>query len=381
MSWIFWLGLSLVICWGVLIFRWHGFWRMDTRLPPAPAMPPHGKWPAVKAIVPARNEEKDIAAALTSLLAQDYPGAFRIICVNDNSTDATADKARALAGDDRLTVLDAPPPQPGWAGKVAAQHFALESLKDTPPEFIWFTDADITHAPDTLRRLVALAQARKLGLTSVMVRLRCESTWEKLLVPAYVYNFFLLYPPKAVSRPDAYAAGAAGGCILARHDALVDIGGLESIHDAIIDDCTLARRIKDRGWRLWLGLSDTSRSLRAYDRLGEFWTMVARFAYEQLDHSPIRLAGALAAVGYAFILPALYVPGFILGAPLAHFPGLVAFGLMTASYLPILRFYRLRKPWALLLPLAEGLFALMTLSSAISHMTGKGVNWRGRPVS
>ena len=383
MTAVFWLGAALLAAWIVLVFFWHGFWRMDVRLAPAPALPPGGKWPDVAIVVPARNEREHLKESLSSLLAQDYAGRFSITLVNDNSTDETGDIARKMAQDSGglLHAVDAPEKPQGWAGKMAALHHGVMAAREKEtPEFFWFTDADITHAPDTLRRLVFLAQSEKLGLASVMVRLHCASLWEKLLVPAFVYFFFLLYPPRAVARPDRYAAGAAGGCLLIRAAALDDIGGIAAIHDAVIDDCALARKVKDRGFRLWLGLSDTSSSLRRYDTLSSLWAMVARSAYAQLGYSPWMLAGALAGVLFTFVLPAFYPPGFVFGAPWAHFPGLVAFGLMTASMLPIVRFYGLGKGWALLLPLAALLYAAMTASSALAHMTGRGVSWRGRDV-
>ncbi len=383
MSWVLWLGFATLATWLVLTFGWHGFWRMDVRLPPAPAIPPSGGWPAVVAIVPARNEERDVERALRSLLAQDYPGAFHVFLVNDGSEDATGEIVRKIAHTDpRLTVLDAPPKPAGWSGKVAAMDFgirhALSGQERTVPEFLWLTDADIVHDSDVLRALVAQAENGGQGLTSTMVRLHCDSSWEKLLVPAFIYFFFMLYPPRAVARSDRYAAGAAGGCMLLRTETLRDIGGMDSIHDAIIDDCALARRVKDRGWRLWLGLSESSRSLRRYDTLRQFWSMVSRTAYEQLHRSLAMLALALAGLFWTFAMPALYALGFVFGNAAIHMPGLAAFGLMTATFLPVLRLYGLPAWRALLLPGIATLYGAMTLSSALSHMTGRGGNWRGR---
>ena len=382
MSWVAALGLVVLVIWLVLVFDWHGFWRFDRVLAAPSAPPPGGRWPEVCVIVPARNEEQTLEAALSSLLAQDYPGEMRIWLVDDNSEDATGEIARRLArGDSRLSVLEAPEKPAGWAGKVAAlEHGTRQALKAGRPEFLFFTDADIAHAPEALRALVAKAQGERRGLVSALVRLPCESFWERLLIPAFVYFFFLLYPPRAVERPDAYAAGAAGGCLLIRAAALADIGSWAAIHDAIIDDCSLARKVKDRGFRLWLGLTPLSRSLRGYPRLADVWRMVARSAYAQLHHSPLLLALSLAGMGLVFLVPALYVPGFLFGGAGRHFLGLAAFGLMTASYLPALRWFGLRRGWALSLPLAAALYMAMTVSSALSHASGRGVRWRGRKV-
>jgi len=385
MSWVLVLGLLLLATWIALTFFWHGFWRMDVRLPPAGAAPPAagGGWPDVVAIVPARNEEEHLHTALASLVGQDYPGRFAVIAVNDSSTDRTGEIAREMAAraGGRLLAIDAPEKPAGWMGKLWALKTGLEAMPLTGierPRFVWFTDADITHESDVLRRLVHLAESDRRALVSTMVRLHCRYFWEKLLIPAFVYFFFLLYPPRATARSDRYAAGAAGGCLLVRREALEDIGGIEAIRDQVIDDCALARRIKDRGHRLWLGLTESSRSLRRYPDLADIGGMIMRSAYAQLHHNPLLALLAVAGVIFAFVLPAAYVPGFVFGDSGAHFPGLVAFGLMTATMLPIVRFYGLTKRWALSLPLAALIYAAFTALSALRHHLGIAPGWRGR---
>jgi hopene-associated glycosyltransferase HpnB len=386
MGWVVALGLLLLVIWIVLVFFWHGFWRMDIRLPPAgAAVAAGGRWPDVVAIVPARNEEAHLQSALASLLGQDYPGRFAIIAVNDSSTDRTGEIAREAAARSggRLLALDALEKPAGWAGKLWALKTGLEALPLTGierPAYVWFTDADIVHETDVLRRLVQVAEGQHRALVSAMVRLHCRYFWERLLIPAFVYFFFLLYPPRAVARPDRYAAGAAGGCLLVKRAALEDIGGMESIRGEIIDDCALARRVKDRGHRLWLGLSDSSRSLRRYPDLSDIAAMIMRSAYAQLGHSPLMALLAVCGVILAFVLPAAYVPGFVFGDAAAHFPGLVAFGLMTASMLPVVRFYELPARWALALPVAAAFYAAFTALSAIRHHLGRPPRWRGRSL-
>ena len=380
------LGTVLLIVWIVLVFFWHGFWRMDVRLPAAGMIPLRGgRWPSVVVLVPARNEEETLKVALSSLLAQDYPGDFHVIVINDNSTDATAEIAREMAATshERLTAIDAPPRPAGWMGKMAALQAGYEHMQADPrlsqARYVWLTDADIRHDADALRRLVHLAEGERRDLVSALVRLHCESVWEKLLIPTFVYFFFLLYPPRAVMRPDRYAAGAAGGCLLLRKEALEDIGAFAAVHDAVIDDCAIARKVKDKGYRLWLGLTEVSRSLRAYPDLADLWRMIARSAYAQLAYSPLLLLLSLAGLLFAFVLPALYALGFIFGDAAAHFTGLVAFGLMTASMLPVIRFYDLARFWSLTLPVAAVLYGLITLSSALDHHRGKGISWRDSP--
>src|SRR4029077_12923189 len=127
-----------------------------------------------------------------------------------------------------------------------------------------FTDADIEHAPDTLRRLVARAEAESLDLASLMVLLQAKSIPERWLIPPFLYFFLMLYPPRWIADPNANTAGAAGGCILLRRNVLAPIGGIVSIRGEVIDDCALARAVKRNGGRIWMGLTRRSVSLRSY---------------------------------------------------------------------------------------------------------------------
>ncbi len=377
------MGSILVSAWIVLVFFRYGFWRMDVRLPAASMIPIRGgRWPKVVVLVPARNEEKTLKIALSALLAQDYPGEFHVIVINDNSSDATGKIAREVAdnANGRLTAIDAPPRPAGWMGKMAALQAGYEHIQKNDDlakaRYVWLTDADIRHDADVLRRLVHVAEGERRHLVSALVRLHCESLWERLIIPPFVYFFFMLYPPRAVMRPDRHAAGAAGGCLLLRRTVLDDIGGFTAVCDAVIDDCAIARKVKDRGYRLWLGLSDASISLREYPLLADLWHMIARSAYAQLSYSPLQLVLSLAGLFFVFVLPALYAAGFVFGDAAAHFPGLVAFGLMTASMLPVTRHFGLSRLWSLTLPFAAILYALITLASALDHHRGKGISWR-----
>ena len=248
-------GLSLMI-WIVLLVARGGFWRAV----PARPLPPEARgaaaeagWPAVVAVVPARNEADVIARAATSLLEQDYPGDFHLIIVDDHSDDGTADAARAAAlainRADRLTVLAAKPLPAGWSGKVWAQSQGIAAVQTLglPADYLLLTDADIGHPPDAVAQLVTRAQAENRDLVSLMVRLRCDSFWEKALIPAFVFFFAKLYPFSWINNPRNRTAGAAGGCMLVKRTALEEAGGIESIRGALIDDCSLAAQIKHRG--------------------------------------------------------------------------------------------------------------------------------------
>lgn len=370
------LAILTILIWLALLVGWHGFWRADQRLPLNPA--PLGTWPSVIAIVPARDEAATIPFSLTGLIEQRYPGAFEIVLADDSSSDDTVVMAGRLASDveHKLTVVEAGPLPAGWAGKTWTLHRGIEEARRRQPDYYWLTDADVAHKPQVLAGLVAHAETERLALASLMVKLPARTFWEKLLVPAFIFYFALLYPFRAVNDPANRIAGAAGGSLLVRRDALEAVGGIGVIKDAVIDDCALARTIKGSGRRIWIGLAERSRSLRRYRHLAEFWSMVARSAYPQLEHSPLRLAVALLGLGIAFLVP----PLLLLAGGLAALAGLLAWGLMALAYAPTVKYHGLSPAWALTLPLAATLFAAMTIASALGHYRGQPALWRGRAV-
>jgi hopene-associated glycosyltransferase HpnB len=366
------LALLSLAAWIYLLFFHHGFWRADQRLPHAAANLP--AWPSVVALVPARNEAASIGACVAALTAQDYKGAFRVVVIDDASTDGTGDIARAHS----CEVITAPPLETGWTGKLGALNAGMIHVGDSAA-FIWLTDADIVHPPETLSQLVAKAEMDQRDLVSLMVKLRCVSFWERLLIPAFVFFFQMLYPFPAANDDRSHIAAAAGGCVLVRRAALERAGGLAAIRGEIIDDCALARIIKRSGGKIWLGLADGSRSLRAADTLAPLWTMVRRTAFTQLRHSPLLLAGTVLGLTLLFLVPPLALlatPWH--GSGLATLAGFLAWAGMTAAYLPTLRDYR-RNPWqGLLLPGAATLYGAMTVASGVAHWRHRGGQWKGR---
>ena len=369
MIWTIVAGLSLAI-WLVLIFARHGFWlarERDTR--DAPTDPVY--WPDVVAVVPARDEADVIARSIGSLAVQEYPGRFHIILMDDSSSDGTADIARAL-GSDRVEVVRGLPLAPGWTGKLWAVSQGIERA-GTAPTWLWLTDADIDHAPDTLRTLVARGEAGGLTLVSLMARLRCDSIAERMLIPAFVFFFQLLYPFGLVNRAGGIG-GAAGGCMLVRREALEAAGGIAAIRDALIDDCTLGALLKRQG-RIWLGLTDRSRSIRPYDGFGAVAAMISRSAYAQLRYSPLLLAGTMLGLALVYAAPPLLA---LFGHGAARFAGIAAWALMAIAFQPMLAFYRRSPLWGVALPLIAAFYAGCTLLSAWQHMRGRGGMWKGR---
>lgn len=365
--------------WLYLLVARGGFWRADIRdedsLPPAP-----GQWPSVAAIVPARNEADVIEKSLSSLLRQDYPNPLQVILVDDQSEDGTAEAARAaaeaLGASSRLTILEGEPLPRGWTGKLWAMHQGVVCASAPPerPHYLLFTDADISYGAGVVRRLVARAEAGPLALTSLMVKLRCESLAERTLIPAFVFFFQMLYPFAWVNRRDSAMAAAAGGCMLVNLDALEASGGIQAIRTSLIDDCALGRSMKKQG-PVWLGLTDSAHSLRPYPGFADIRRMVARSAYDQLNYSPLLLAGTVIGMLITYLLPPLFA---IFGTGLAQLLGFAAWALMTAAFLPIVRFYRLSPIWAVALPVIAALYMAFTVDSALQHWQGRGGLWKGR---
>ncbi len=371
-------GLAFGI-WAYLIVARGGFWIGSVRDDTLPVAPPVSlaTWPAVAVVIPARNEADVIARSVGSLLGQDYAGSLRVTVVDDDSDDGTGEaaKAAAVAGP-TLTVVRGQPLPAGWTGKLWAvsQGVATALAQEPRPDFLLLTDADIAHAPDNVRALVARARAGNYVLTSLMAKLRCASLAERVHVPAFIYFFQMLYPFRWVAQPKAATAAAAGGCMLVRADALEKAGGIEAIRHALIDDCALAAKMKTAG-PIWLGLTERARSLRPYDDFAEVKRMITRSAYAQLHYSPLLLVGTLLAMTLVFMAPPLFA---IFATGLARWFGLAAWALMAISIQPTLRSYRLSPLWGVALPAIALLYTYYTLDSAYQHARRRGGQWKGR---
>ncbi|KPC59158.1 glycosyltransferase [Streptomyces chattanoogensis] len=375
-----WIGAGSLLAWVWLVLGQGFFWRTDVRLPER--RDPE-RWPSVAVVVPARDEAAVLPESLPSLLAQKYPGRAEVFLVDDGSTDGTGALARELAagrGGLPLTVSVPGEPEAGWTGKLwAVRHGMALARERVGPEYFLLTDADIAHAPESLRELVAAARSADLDLVSQMARLRVATFWERLIVPAFVYFFGQLYPFRWVNRPRARTAAAAGGCVLLRAGAAERAGVPEAIRSAVIDDVALARAVKRGGGRVWLGLADRVDSVRPYPRAAELWRMVSRSAYAQLRHRPPLLLGTVMGLALVYLAPPVVLAaGLAGGDPVAAGLGGAAWALMCGTYLPMLRYYR-RPPWtAPLLPFTALLYLLMTVDSAVQHYRGRGAAWKGR---
>lgn len=369
------IGAFSLAIWIYLMLGRGGFWRMkvDDEMPIDAAVPAK----RVAAVVPARNEASTVGQTTQSLLRQNYAGPFHIFLVDDHSSDGTAEIARRRAQEtgcpERLTIIEAAPLPRGWTGKVWALAEGLKAAESFSADYYWFTDADISHEPENLSRLVARAEAGGFDLVSLMVKLRCESFAERMLIPAFVFFFFQLYPPAWVANPVKKIAAAAGGCILVRQNALTRIGGISAIRSELIDDCALARAVKSGG-RIWLGPTSDACSLRTYGSFSEIGRMIARSAFTQLRHSFLLLCGVIVGMTLTYMVS----PILLAAGGWARMLGLAAWILMTAAYWPTLRFYRLSPLWAPLLPLIAVFYLGTTVYSAALYYSGRGGVWKGR---
>jgi len=320
-------------------------------------------------LIPARNEAKQIGRTLAALRAQAPE--LRVLVVDDRSSDGTAEVASA-AGLSNLRVIEGREMSDGWTGKL----WALEQgLTEVTTPLTLLLDADIELGPDTISSLLEVRQSRGARLVSVMATLETRSFWEKLLLPAFVYFFKLLYPFRLSNSSFRWVAAGAGGCVLVDTEVLSGVDAFASLKGELIDDCVLAAKVKAAGHRIWIGLSHSIVSHRRYNGLRKIWDMVTRTGYTQLRYSPLLLAGCVVALSWAFWLP---VVGVVAGDGPARVASLVALAVMIATYIPTLRFYRLSPAWALLLPVTGTLYLAMTLDSAWRYYRGVRSAWRGR---
>lgn len=399
------LSVSIVsaIIWVYLLLFRGQFWRTDQHLEADDTdISNHSNAqlnsaPSVCVVIPARNEADVLPTTLRSLFAQDYDGQLDVLVVDDHSTDGTGDIAtqtvQELGQLEHFQLYSAEPLPPGWTGKLwALEQGTQQVMRRSPvPTYIFLSDADIEHDRQNVTRLVTKSQVQALDLASVMVRLRCESLAEQWLIPAFVFFFQKLYPFRWVNRPNRKTAAAAGGCVLIRTSALQRIGGIASIRDALIDDCTLAQHVKHgdvkpgritTGHPIWLGLSSKTRSLRPYPTLKTIWDMVARTAYTQLNYSPLLLVGTLIGMSIVYLVgPLSLLWGLSHGELIIATVGALTWTLMAIAYYPMVTFYQCSPLYCLMLPVIAFLYTLMTLDSAIRHWRGQGGAWKGRTYS
>ena len=368
------LGALTLLIWLVLLFARGWFWTDHSIRQCAERI---GTSLSIAVIIPARDEADLIGPVIESLLTQQCDADLHVILADDQSSDATPEQALAVASrlnSDRFTVINVSPVPRGWKGKMWALHEGLQAAESLHPDYYLFADADIVHGPDSVQSLIACAEAGGFDLVSCMIKLRCESFAERLLIPAFTFFFFMLYPPRWVADKRSSTAAAAGGCALVRAAALDKIGGIAAIHGALIDDCALAGAVKRSGGAVWLGQTAATRSIRPYGSFGEISRLISRTAFTQLNHSILLLLGTVLALSVTYLLP----PALIFAGGRAAVLGGCAWALMSIAYWPTLRFYKLSPLWAPVLPVVALFYMIATLQSAIDYWQGRGGRWKGR---
>jgi hopene-associated glycosyltransferase HpnB len=363
--------------WIYLLLARGGFWKIDGLV--SPVSPAHQVEGTIAVVIPARDEAVVIGGTIASLLAQSCADNIRIFVVDDQSCDGTAEAAHAAAAalgrPEAVTVIPGTPLPTGWTGKLWAVQQGVKRATELHPAFLLLTDADIHHCRENVATLVAIAECGSYDLTSFMVKLNCRSLAERLLVPPFVFFFFLLYPPRWIRDSRRRVAGAAGGCMLVRPAALEAAGGIAGIRGQIIDDCALARTVKRSGGSVWLGVTPETHSTREYKSFAELERMIARTAFNQLRHSSLLLFGSAVGLATTYLLP---VALLFSGSPLSAALGALCWLLMAFSFAPMVRFYGLSPAWSLTLPLSASFYLFATVHSAVKYWTGRGGEWKGR---
>jgi hopene-associated glycosyltransferase HpnB len=376
------LATIAVAIWLYLLVARGAFWLCRERDDQDGQLAPAGgsrqrEWPHVAAVVPARDEADSIGKSIGSLLAQDYPGPWTVILVDDDSSDGTADIARGVSGAaERLRIVSSRSLPAGWTGKLWAVKQGIDAAMapPQPPDYLLLTDADIVHAPDSVRHLVAHAEAGHLVLTSLMVKLRCESLAERINIPAFIFFFQMLYPFAWVNRPARRTAAAAGGCMLVNSLALQRAGGLAAVRGELIDDCALARLLKAQA-PIQLALTHRVRSERGYHSLIDVRRMIGRSAYAQLRYSPLLLLLTTLGMLVTYVAPPALA---IFGHGVVRVLGAAAWIMMTLAFQPTLRFYRVSPLWGAALPAIALAYLVFTLDSAYQAARGRAGLWKGR---
>ena len=359
---------SLVLWAKIVLLPWRP-WFTSERFDTDPQNPEEMNLDDVTVLIPARNEAKVIEATLKQVIAQGK--GIRVILINDHSTDNTAALASSL-NYESLKIMESQTLPEGWGGKMWGLEQGRTAV-ETP--YTMLLDADIMIADNLVGQLKAKMLANGLDFVSLMAHPPLKSFAEKLLMPAFIYFFKLLYPFRLANGKNKIVAAAAGGCVLTRTKVLEDIGGFGAIKGALIDDCALARKVKNKGHSTWLGLTHDARTVRPYSGMREIWDMVARTAYNQLMYSPFLLVATTLLLIITFIVPPL-----IVWLPSTMLFGAITLVLMYISYLPTVRFYR-APIWSLiLLPVVGVMYMMMTWTSAIRYWQGEQVRWRGRIV-
>ncbi len=331
-------------------------------------------------VIPARNESKNITKTLDSILRQSFKQKY-ILIVDDNSTDKTSEKSEIFLkrrGIKNFKILKGKKLPVGWSGKVWALYQAVDFLKNKKFSHFLFLDSDIKMKENTIANTLEFLDEKKLIMVSLMAKLKCDAFWEKLLIPSFIYFFQKIYPFSKVNNKKNNLAAAAGGFILCKSSAFKEENLYAKIKDRVIDDCNIAKLLKEKG-NIWLGLTDKISSQRNYKKLSEIWKMVTRTAFEQLNHSLFLVIFSIIGMLIIYIFPYFNLFNQFSSFKKNEFLiNLITIFLMTFSLIPTIRFYKLRFYYSFSLPISAFFYIFMTLNSAFNYTLRGGNIWKGR---
>ena len=364
---VLYLSLFGVVCWCLLILLPWRPWSVREKIETQGIVDSAGTLSDITVLIPARNEGPYIRHTLNGLRAQSEN--LRIIVIDDQSADDTADKAKCCGA----LVLSGTAPPAGWSGKLWALEQGLREIR-TP--YTLLLDADIELAPGIVIELQQKARNENLALVSLMAEPPMKNFIERLLMPAFIFFFKLLYPFGLANKLTSRVAAAAGGCILVETQALRSVGAFANLHNALIDDCTLATHIKRSGLRIFIGLSRSVRSHRGYQDLKPIWEMVARTAFTQLRYSFVLLVSCTLIMISMFLAAPLAF--LLLPAQEAYIVCTLAWMVMFITYMPTLIYYQRSPLWSLALPVIGTLYLGMTWTSALRYWRGERACWKDR---
>jgi len=326
--------------------------------------------PTVSAIVPARNEEATIAAAVESLAAQ--PEIKEIIVINDQSTDGTAGALQQLSlRYAQLRVIETKDLPVGWVGK---NHAASLGAAQATGDWLLFTDADGVHLPGSTAHALADAAQTGAGLVSYSPEQETRTWWEKALIPFVYTRLSHKYFYDEVSHPDSPAAAASGQYLLIRRQEYVRIGGHAAVAGEVLEDVALARLAKQAGVRLHFASGHGIMRVRMYRTFWAMWQGWTKNLY------PL-IGGTSRAVGRELFRVVPWIPLLVLPLAMLHLIwGVLGVALLAgrhAAYAADLRRNHFPAGLALYYLPGVALYAAALLNSEWRYARGS-VAWKGR---
>jgi glycosyltransferase involved in cell wall biosynthesis len=334
-----------------------------------------GEAPALSVVIAACNEEEKLPAAFRSLLAQEYPGPFEIVAVDDRSTDATPALLDGLAGDagadKRVVALHLRELPPGWLGKT---HALYQGAKRATGRWLLFTDADIVFAPDALSRAVRLAEEAEADHLAIFMDLDLRGFWETVFGLSFGFLFSLRFRPWRVRDRKSSAYLGIGGFNMVRRAAYEKIGTHRAIALEVADDMELGRRVKVGGFQSEVASADGLLSVRWQEGFDGLVRGLDKNAYAGMEYSPLKVLSGTFQLLFGVLWPFL---GLLFARGRGRTGYALAAGTITALAAAYARRSNVHPAYALTIPLAPLLMILVMFRSMIISERNGGITWRG----